>query len=57
MLTPPVCSFCTRGYFGGAMETHDLWLNLGVAMAIMACILLPQFLFRAPSVSKDKKQG
>ena len=39
------------------MDEHDLYMNLFVALAIMACILLPQFMFRAPTTTAEKKHG
>lgn len=37
------------------MEIGDVWLNVLVAVAIMACIMLPQFAFRVDEPSKEKK--
>lgn len=39
------------------MDERDMYMNLFVALAIMACILLPQFMFRAPTTTPEKKHG
>ena len=49
---PPRC-----GAVCVTMDEHDLYMNLFVALAIMACILLPQFMFRAPTTTAEKKHG
>lgn len=43
--------FCTQQ---PTMDSSDVWLNVLVAVVIMALILAPQFLFRVP-VDADKK--
>ena len=38
------------------MESGDVWLNLAVAVALIALIMLPQLLFRVPADRDDDKK-